>query len=78
METKELKSLIHESIENIDDEKFLQTLKQILDHKYDPSSSIDLNDYQEQRIKQAKESINKGEYLTNEEADELVAKWLNA
>ena len=29
-QTKELKSLLHESIENIDDESFLQTIKHIL------------------------------------------------
>lgn len=76
-DTKELKSLLHESIENIDDEELLRAAKSILDRKYEPSTEIKLNEYQKQRIEKAKKSIAKGEYLTNEQADELVTKWLN-
>ena len=75
-QTKELKSLLHESIENIDDEAFLQTVKHILDHKYQPQE-ITLSSYQEKRIENAKKSIDQGDYLTNEQADQMVAKWLN-
>lgn len=74
--TKELKKLLHESIENIDDETFLQAVKEILDRKYEPED-ITLTLAQEKRIDKAKQSINKGDYLTNEQADQLVAKWLN-
>lgn len=76
-ETKELKSLLHESIENIDDEELLRAAKSILDRKYRPVERIELNAYQKQRIQKAKESISQGDYLTNDQADELVAKWLN-
>ncbi len=75
--TKELKSLLHESIENIDDESFLQTVKHILDHKYQPKEKVTLSSYQEKRIEEAKKSIDQEDYLTNEQADEMVAKWLN-
>ena len=74
--TKELKKLLHESIENIDDEAFLQTVKEILDRKYEPGE-ISLSPYQEKRINEAKKSIEQGGALTNEQADQLVAKWLN-
>lgn len=74
--TKELKKLLHESIENIDDEGFLQTVKEILDRKYEPEK-ISLTSYQKTRIEEAKRSINRGDMLTNEQADKLVAKWLN-
>lgn len=76
-QTKELKSLLHESIENIDDESYLQTLKHILDHKYQPKEEVTLSSNQKKRIKEAKKSINQGDYLTNEQADQMVAKWLN-
>jgi len=76
-DTKELKSLLHESIENIDDEELLRVAKSILDRKYTPVDNIELNEYQEQRIDKAKASIAKGDYLTNNQADELVTKWLN-
>ncbi|MGM0588688.1 MAG: hypothetical protein ACQETE_09760 [Bacteroidota bacterium] len=72
-----LKSLLHESIENIDDEDLLRTVKDILDRKYQPAENIQLSSVQEQRIEQAQESIKRGDYLTNEQADQLVAQWLN-
>ena len=75
--TKDLKSLLHESIENIDDEAFLNAIKNILDRKYEPKEKIVLTPEQEKRIEAAKKSISEGNYLTNEEADKLVAKWLN-
>lgn len=74
--TKELKKLLHESIENINDEAFLQTVKEILDRKYEPGE-ITLTPYQENRIEEAKKSIKQGDALTNEQADQLVSKWLN-
>jgi hypothetical protein len=77
IDTKELKSLLHESIENIDDEELLHIAKSILDRKYEPAENIKLNEYQKQRLDKARKSIEKGEYLTNEQADELVTKWLN-
>ena len=76
-DTKELKSLLHESIENIDDEELLRVAKSLLDRKYTPSEKIDLNEYQKQRLEKAKTAIAKGEYLSNEQADKLVAQWLN-
>lgn len=75
--TKELKSLLHESIENIDDEELLYIAKDLLDGKYKPSTKIKLTDYQKKHLATAKESVKKGRVLTNEQADELVAKWLS-
>ncbi len=74
---KELKNKLHESIENIDDETFLQGVKSILDSQYEPEKDISLNSYQKERIEDAKLSLEKGNYLTNEEADQLVEKWRN-
>lgn len=76
-DTKELKSLLHESIENIDDEELLRFAKSILDRKYEPAENIKLNEYQKSRLDKAKKSIQQGNYLTNEQADELVTTWLN-
>lgn len=76
-QTKELKTLLHETIENIDDEELLYFAKNLLERKYSPAEDIELNEYQKQRIEKAKASIARGDSLTNEKADELVAKWLN-
>ena len=74
---QELKSLLHESIENIDDEEFLRMAKSLLDRKYKPVETIELNKYQLQRLEKAKAGIAKGEYLSNEQAERLVTLWLN-
>lgn len=75
--TKELKNPLHESIENIDDEELLRIAKSSLDRKYEPDANISLNEYQKQRLSKAKKSIKKGDYLTNEQADQIVVEWLN-
>lgn len=75
--TKDLKNLLHESIENIDDEELLRVAKSVLDRKYTPVETIELNEYQKQRLEKAKASIAKGEYLSNEQANKLVTQWLN-
>lgn len=77
MKTKEIKSLLHESIENIDDEDFLLAIKQILEKKYIPTEEPELAEWQIKRIEKAKKQIKKGKYLTSEEADKIVDKWLN-
>ena len=71
-----LKSLLHESIENIDDEAFLQTVKDILDRKYEPEEKVNIGESQLNRIKEAQKSIDEGDYLTNEQADQVVKEWL--
>lgn len=77
MTKQEIKSLLHESIENINDEDFLLALKEFLDNNYIVSSQPQLSDWQKKRIEESEKQINKGEYLTNEQADKLVEKWLN-
>lgn len=76
-DSNELKSLLHESIENIEDEEILRAAKNILDRKYAPTEKIVLNEYQIQRLEKAKVGIARGEHVSNEQADKLVAKWLN-
>ena len=77
MTGKNLKTLLHESIENINDDAFLTAVKQILDRKYTPSAQPKLSKEQIQRIDESKEQIRKGNFLTNAQADKLVDKWLN-
>lgn len=49
----------------------------MLDHKYQPKEEVTLSSYQENRIDEAKKTIDQGDHLTSEQADEMVAKWLN-
>lgn len=77
MSAQELKSILHESIENIDDEAFLLAIREMLERKYTPASSPTLAQWQIDRIEKAKKEMDAGNFLTNEQADELVEKWLS-
>ena len=76
MTTTQIKSFLHESIENIDDPEFLQMIKEIVEDKYSPPE-LQLTQWQKDRIEESKRQIKEGKFLTNEEADALVEKWLN-
>lgn len=76
MSTEKIKTKIHESIENINDEDFLLSVKEIIDNNNNPSSFPKLSDWQMDRIEKSDKQIEKGEFLSNEEADKLVREWL--
>lgn len=73
----ELKSIIHEGINNIDDTEFLEAIKTILFTKYKPLIEYPLVEAQRERIAESKEQISRGEYKTNEEVFKSIGKWLN-
>ena len=77
MSTPEIKRLLHESIENINDKELLLMLKQLAEREYTQVAEPKLADWQKKRIAQSKQQIKKGDFFTNEEADKLVEKWLN-
>ena len=54
MSTQEIKELLHESIENIDDTEFLLAVKQIIDRKYTPGKFSTLPAWQLERIEASK------------------------
>jgi hypothetical protein len=76
MSTDEIKSRLHESIENIDDKEFLMTIKELIEHKYQPEDSPNLTKQQLNRIKESEKQIKKGDYLTNDQVDRAIDKWL--
>ncbi len=77
MSTRELKEVLHESIENIDDDDFLNAVKEIIDRKYAVNDAPKLSDCQISRIEDSHKQIKLGNCFSNEEADLLVEKWLN-
>ena len=76
MNTVEIKTLVHEGIENIDDKDLLLSIKDLVDEKYVPKDIKKLSPWQFQRIDNAKKQIEQGNYLTNAEADKVVDEWL--
>ncbi len=77
MDTITIRQQLHETIENIDDLDLLELVKDILDHKYHSDPIISVSDHQKQRILASLKSIDSGNFLSEEQADNLVANWLN-
>ena len=75
--TEEIKSILHESIENIDDPEVLGLAQEILQRKYTPEKSYQLSKEQAKLLDEAKAEIQRGEYLSNDQATALVDEWLN-
>jgi len=75
--TVTIRQQIHETIENIDDLDLLGLVKDILDHKYHYDPMIEISDHQKQRITTSLNSIDSGNFLSEEQADSLVENWLN-
>ncbi|HPR58352.1 MAG TPA: hypothetical protein PK915_08285, partial [Bacteroidales bacterium] len=76
MNTNEIKQQLMEGIENIDDNDFLLTIKELIDHKYSPSSIPALNSQQKQRIAESELQIENGDYLPDDEVNKLIDQWL--
>jgi hypothetical protein len=72
MNTVEIKTLLHEGIENIDDKDLLLSIKDLVDEKYVPMDIKKLSPWQIQRIDNAKKQIEQGNFLTNAEAYKVV------
>ncbi|MCH7658058.1 MAG: hypothetical protein IIB05_07040 [Bacteroidetes bacterium] len=76
MSIDEIKIRLHEGIENIDDNEFLMTIKELIEHKYQSTGSPKLTGWQLKRIKESEEQIKNGEFLTDEQVDKVIDKWL--
>ncbi len=76
MGTNEIKQLLYEGIENIDDQEFLLTIKELIDHKYSVSDSPSLAGWQESRILESERQIENGEFLTDDQVNKVVDRWL--
>lgn len=76
MDTSDLKTKLHESIENIDDPDILLAIKEISERKYTPALQPFLTDYNIHRLEKSKKQIQDGNFLTNDQANNLIDKWL--
>ncbi len=76
MNTEELKYYIHESIEDIDNEKTLLTIKEMIQHLFTEEKNPNLSEDQKNRIVDSKYQIANGKWAPNEQVNEQVGKWL--
>ena len=73
----ELKSILIHRISEINDIRFLEAIKTILDGKAEDSVIV-LTDEQKQEIIQSKKEIKVGLFISNEELDKEIQAWLKA
>ncbi len=76
MKTEEIKSRLHEGIENIDDADFLLAIKELIERKYNSLDTGKISDIQMKRIKESDKQIEKGDFLSDEQANKIIDKWL--
>jgi hypothetical protein len=77
MSKEELKAILHESIENIDDDSLLAAIQEMLRHNYTTPQKPQLTEEQFASIEKAKIEINSGKYLSNDDANQIAEEWLS-
>ncbi|MEO8149138.1 MAG: hypothetical protein ABI723_15945 [Bacteroidia bacterium] len=76
MSTQEIKVLLKENIDNIDDKEFLEFLNNLITEEDTESAPLKLTPEQERRIEKSIQGIERGEFFTNEEVEKMVSEWL--
>lgn len=72
-----LKEKLISKIQNIENEDILKEVYRLLEIESEDLNSYTLTDDQLNIVHEAKEQINKGQFLTHEEAQQKINKWLN-
>ncbi len=73
----ELKSILVHRISEINDVRFLEAIKTILDEKAE-DSALELTDDQKKEIAESKKEILQGLFIDENELDRDIQGWLNA
>ena len=77
METLEIKRKLIEEINSSDNKDLLEEFYHFLNLENNFHETYKLSDDQKIIIEEARDQIKKGDYLTNQEADENIDQWLN-
>lgn len=77
MSTTELRKLLIEKIQLTNDNKLLEEASRLLEAEIDDSDVYLLNDKQKEVIGESRKQIANGEFLTDEESNKEIDKWLN-
>ncbi len=77
MSTTGLKERLIDRIKEIEDEDILAEAYRLLGTDSDLGEPYKLNSDQKASINEAREQIRKGEYLTNNQANNEIDEWLN-
>lgn len=77
MTSIELKNKIINKVRQVNDEEVLNEIYKLLDDSLEDTEIMMLSENHKNAIEVANEQIEKGEYLTNEQANKEMDKWLN-
>jgi hypothetical protein len=75
MSTTSLKEKLIDKIRQTADEALLEEISNLIELQ-EPDSIYVLNSDQKKAIEEAKEQISKGDFISNEEADNHIDEWL--
>lgn len=77
MTSIELKNKVISKIRQVNDDEILKEIYKLLDDTVEDSDIIMLSENHKNAIEVAKEQIENGEYLTDDQANKEIGKWLN-
>lgn len=77
MSTLEMRRLLIEKIQLTNDEKLLEEASRLLEVDIEDSDVYILNDQQKEAIAEARQQINNGDYLTEDESNKEIDEWLS-
>ena len=77
MTSIELKNKVISKINQVNDDEILNEVYQLLNDSFEDTELYQLSENHKIAIEIAKDQIGKGEYLTNEQANREIGKWLN-
>ncbi len=77
MSTIELRKLLIEKIQLTNDNKLLEEASRLLEAEIDDSNVYILNNKQKEVIDESRKQIANGEFLTDEDSNKKIDKWLN-
>lgn len=77
MNSIELKNKIINKVRQVEDEEILKEIYKLLDDSLEDTDIMMLSENHKNAIEIAKVQMEEGEYLTNEQANKEIGKWLN-
>jgi hypothetical protein len=77
MSALELKSKLIDRIQTTEDERILEEVFRLLGIESENIEVYKLNEQQTQAIREAREQIKNGQFMSTEEADKDIDEWLN-
>lgn len=77
MTSIELKNKVIRKINQVNDDEILKEVYQLLDDNFEDTEIYQLSGNHKIAVETAKNQIDNGEYLTNEQANKEIGEWLN-